>query len=241
MIDNKNINTEILSLDIFDTFLLRNSKPEKKRFYEVSKKHYIFLKNQGINVNFEDLFFYRKLCHNISYRIKKLQESEREGNLKDVFCLMLRCLNVEEKFLDDLMEIEVEYEKMNLKVNRKLLKLIKTYCQKFKEVKIFFVSDMYIPEEKMKKIILNFTEGAFPFGLYVSCDYHKTKKTGTLYDFIIDKLKVEPLNIIHVGDNYVSDYLNPKKRGIQSVYLPRSVIFKIFSSLRKIIFNIKNC
>lgn len=239
MIDIKNTNTKVLSLDIFDTFLLRNSKPEIMRFYEVSKIHWNFLKNQGVDVDLEDLFFYRRLCHNISYRIKKIQESEREGSLKNVFYSMLRCLNIDEKFLDDLIEIEIEYEKKNLKVNRRLLKLIKAYHQKFKEVKICFVSDMYISEEKMKELILYFSKGLFPFDLYVSCDYHKTKKTGSLYDLIINMLNVNPFEIIHIGDNYKSDYLNPKNKGIQSVYLPRPAILKIFSNLRKIIFNIK--
>ena len=47
-------------------------------------------------------------------------------------------------------------------------------------------------------------------------------KTRYFYQQICREMKSNPENIVHVGDSYTKDYLNPREVGIQSVYLDRT-------------------
>jgi putative hydrolase of the HAD superfamily len=53
-------------------------------------------------------------------------------------------------------------------------------------------------------------------------DFHQTKKDITIYEKICHILQIKPTDIIHVGDNYLFDYLVPQKLGITTFYLNRT-------------------
>jgi len=53
-------------------------------------------------------------------------------------------------------------------------------------------------------------------------DFNLVKKTPYVYKQVLNILKVQPDEIIHLGDNFGFDYLSPKKIGISSIYLDRN-------------------
>jgi HAD superfamily hydrolase (TIGR01549 family) len=53
-------------------------------------------------------------------------------------------------------------------------------------------------------------------------DFQEVKKTPFFYQRICEILKIQPEEMIHVGDHYEFDYLIPKTLGIQVYYLDRS-------------------
>ena len=53
-------------------------------------------------------------------------------------------------------------------------------------------------------------------------DFQMVKKRSDFYRRICEILRVEPKEIIHVGDHYEFDYLVPQSLGIQAFYLDRS-------------------
>ncbi len=52
-------------------------------------------------------------------------------------------------------------------------------------------------------------------------DFGLVKKTGEFYLGVLDRLDVRPSDIVHVGDNYVFDYLAPREAGIEAYFLDR--------------------
>jgi HAD superfamily hydrolase (TIGR01549 family) len=54
-----------------------------------------------------------------------------------------------------------------------------------------------------------------------SSDFQEVKKTPSFYQRICEILKIQPVNMVHVGDHYEFDYLIPRALGIQSYYLDR--------------------
>lgn len=52
-------------------------------------------------------------------------------------------------------------------------------------------------------------------------DFHTIKKVTEFYAMICKKLRIEPHEMIHVGDHKQFDFLAPKKLGITSYYLDR--------------------
>jgi len=53
-------------------------------------------------------------------------------------------------------------------------------------------------------------------------DFRMVKKTIDFYRRIYETLRVEPREIVHVGDHYEFDYLVPRSLGIHAFYLDRS-------------------
>jgi putative hydrolase of the HAD superfamily len=52
-------------------------------------------------------------------------------------------------------------------------------------------------------------------------DFHTVKKVTDFYAMICKKLRIQPEEMIHVGDHKEFDYLSPQKLGITSYYLDR--------------------
>jgi HAD superfamily hydrolase (TIGR01549 family) len=55
----------------------------------------------------------------------------------------------------------------------------------------------------------------------VTSDFGEVKKTTGTYQRICQILKVDPTEIVHVGDHYEFDYLVPKSLGIRAFFLDR--------------------
>jgi predicted HAD superfamily hydrolase len=235
---NKNI-IKYLSLDVFDTILLRNSKPELQRFYEVSVLHNNFLKDYGYNFTDKEIFFLRYICHRISYNSNKIKDNENNSNISNIFNLMKKNLNIKENIIKDFIEIELEYEKNNLKLNiilyKKILRILKE-----KNLKLFFISDMYLSASHIKELLENFTKNLGDYKVYSSSDFNSTKSSGSLFKTFIENEKIDPRYVLHIGDNYNSDYLQPLNYEFKVFYSPRTISFRINRGLKEKIFLIKN-
>ena len=87
--------------------------------------------------------------------------------------------------------------------------------------KVICTSDMYLPLDVIEQILK--TNGFNEIDkIYLSCEEMKTKSTGNLYEKVIKEENIEPSNIVHIGDNYRSDYEMAKKHKINSIYFPKT-------------------
>ncbi|MCR4633421.1 MAG: hypothetical protein K5648_04785 [Erysipelotrichaceae bacterium] len=93
--------------------------------------------------------------------------------------------------------------------------------EKAKELnkRMIAVSDMYLSREVVGKILEN--SGFVMDEIYVSCEYDKTKGSGELYSFVCEKEKTSPDEMVHFGDNYVSDYSEAVNFGIDAFQTPK--------------------
>lgn len=57
-------------------------------------------------------------------------------------------------------------------------------------------------------------------------DFNQIKKLPEVYKDILTLLKIQPHEMIHIGDNKEFDYSSPKKVGIKSFYLNRKITKK---------------
>jgi HAD superfamily hydrolase (TIGR01549 family) len=235
---NLSKNIKALTLDVFDTFLLRNTKPEIYRFYEISRLHQKLLKDKGYEFSLDEIFYCRQLCIEIAYKTAKLNNYEKDAKIKDIYKLMLNALNIKnEGIIEDMLKTELEYEVKNLKLNKKLICVVEE-LRRNKKLKIFFISDMYLSKVDILFLINNFAK-EFKFdNLYVSSEYSITKLSGSLYDLLLKKENLNVEEILHIGDNYSSDFVSAKKKGLKTIYMPRSKLFKLIYRLREKLFRI---
>lgn len=55
----------------------------------------------------------------------------------------------------------------------------------------------------------------------VTSDFHLVKKTSEVYHSICRLLKITPGEMVHIGDDHMSDFLLPREGGVRSFYLDR--------------------
>lgn len=81
-------------------------------------------------------------------------------------------------------------------------------------ISVLYISDMYLPEAFIKEILVKYGFWKDGDKLYVSCEVGATKNEGTLYDLVARDNNLSYQYWHHYGDNYYSDYVVPKKKGI---------------------------
>jgi predicted HAD superfamily hydrolase len=210
---------EILSFDVFDTLLLRNSKYELERYLEMSQQFHDYLISQDLDrFSVWDIYATRLTAFKTCYRTVKPNSTVREGRLIDVLTLMVELLELEPQFVDRLIKIELDYEVKNLRVNPVLSAFLQH--PKMSDKKVIFVSDMYLSGEQIKYLVETYHPEVDFFKTYSSADFGLTKSSGLLYEKVIGDLGTNRKAIIHFGDNFHSDVSKAKESGWQAIHLP---------------------
>lgn len=117
-----------------------------------------------------------------------------------------------------LKEKELEYESNAVCPKR----ILETYKRIAAEHRIVMISDMYLPQEFIEGLLKkNGIDGYEKF--YLSAETGVSKGKGNAFDFVIRDLGIEKSQIVHVGDNLKTDYLNPVKAGFKAILTERPV------------------
>jgi FMN phosphatase YigB (HAD superfamily) len=84
---------------------------------------------------------------------------------------------------------------------------------------VVFVSDMYLPPGAIASLLV---ESGYPEPrLFVSNDVGVTKHSGRLFAHVVDELRVRPERMLHIGDNLWADVAMPLLRGVPALYYER--------------------
>jgi O-antigen biosynthesis protein len=78
------------------------------------------------------------------------------------------------------------------------------------------ISDFYLPSEALVRILAHHGVAKHFAAIYVSCDFMRTKRDGTLFDEVLRREEVSAGELLHVGDNTKADYEVPLKRGVDA-------------------------
>ncbi len=83
--------------------------------------------------------------------------------------------------------------------------------------KVFFISDMYLTKDVLQKILLNSGYDKYE-DIFVSSEDDLIKGDGSRFIWLKSQPDFADCNLIHIGDNYVSDYLKPLESGFRSLH-----------------------
>lgn len=192
---------DIISFDIFDTLLVRPYVKPTDMFIHIEKLY----KAEGFHKN-------RIKAEKLA-RDKYIDNKNEEVTLNQIY------EEIDYKY-KHLKEIEIKFEERILTIHKNN-KEIYDYALNM-DKKIIIVSDMYLPKDIIEKILIKNNYKNY-YKLYLSSDLMLTKSTGNLYKYIIDDLNVEPSAIMHIGDNYHSDFNNAKLYGINSIFVEKII------------------
>lgn len=86
-------------------------------------------------------------------------------------------------------------------------------------VRIYAISDMYLPATHLRRIIERAGLGALVDGVISSADTFRAKASGAAWPLVREKFKLDPARWLHVGDNPISDGQKPAEYGIRAAVL----------------------
>ena len=207
---------DVVSFDIFDTLIDRTCKKPDDIFDYVQVMYNL----QNPEKKLSKFKTQRKKAYKNAVKKSKFEEV----TLKEIYD-NLESYTQDEKV--NLKELEIKLElslcKTNVKMYEIYLKLLKDNKQ------IIVTSDMYLPLEIIEEILKKngYTQIK---KIFLSSELKLTKWTGSVFKKIVNLYRGK--KIIHIGDNPISDYIQPKKKGID--------VILIKSKKEKDIFDIKN-
>ena len=210
-----NPNVLYVSFDIFDTLI---SRPffSPSDLFKIMDKEYRKYEKTGVNfskMRIEAEYIAREKQYNID---KKIQEI----TLDDIYKTIEEYYDIDRKILNILKKHEIELELRFCKKRQTGYELYQLALDIGK--KVICISDMYLNENDVKKILKNNGYDNV-FKLYLSSSIKKTKSTGNLYDYVLKDINIESNQLLHIGDNYNSDFIVAKQKEINVGRLPRAI------------------
>lgn len=201
---------DIISFDIFDTLLFRSVRTPQRVFNKTFNK---------TPDSFPDFFSnedWKTLRSSLPKIAKEKTENPEGIRLNDYLAEVPSHISL----CEGLYDAEIESEKECAILNPDIWGLIKELKRDYHK-KIILVSDMYLRDKDIREILVSAgVDFELIDDLFVSNEYGTRKSTGNLYETVCNKLGCDPSKILHVGDNWISDYSNARRAGLNTVLYP---------------------
>lgn len=212
----------VLSLDIFDTLILRDNSAELTRFFEIGK-HMADLCNQDADsmkrpVTPVDAFLARHLGTKASYRASDLTDGCREGSIDEIHSAASRILG-RPHLAGEFIECELSYESTRILVNPFIKKYVNKHLERGGSV--ILITDMYMHADHVENLLskINIDTSIFK-KIYSSADTKISKASGGIFSFVSKDLGISPENFFHVGDSLRGDFQQPIRNHWRAMLLP---------------------
>ena len=221
----------VVSFDIFDT-LLKRDVFEPKDIFVLLNEEYNKLGNNTSLVYFSSI---REAAER-NCRNKLIDGAKEEITIDEIYKEIETSYKIDKKITAKLkakeLDLELEHNKPR-KIIRELYDLAK-YCNK----KVMCISDIYLSLDTIKNLLHK--NGYIMDEYFVSADLSLTKETGNIYEYVKNNMNIEFSEILHIGDNYHTDYENAKNIGINAFHIPKILeLFSNSSAYRKAFFENK--
>ena len=226
----KNNSIQVVAFDIFDTLVARTVPPEYvKKLW--SKAMVVRL---NLDISFNALYEMRRNAEATICNENHLAGYDLEFSYLDMCKYIYRQLKLditEQLFCDICVEEELASELKVLYVLPDIVDLLTQLQSENKQ--IIAISDFYLPKHMMKVIFGELKLDSYFTQLWISCDYLVSKRSGRLYDLVLEDLKLTPEDILMIGDNNVSDVQIPASKGIYSLWLSAEIRHKWYKKRLK--------
>lgn len=223
-----------ITLDVFDTILMRKVWPEDQQFITVADKWLPYFREIiSPEITRDKLYSWRQYARDELFRAQYELSTERQesngefdislelwfGHLIDlminIYAVKL-LLSERKRLLDTMIAIEMEVEKESLKPNIALIETIRSIKHNNPDIKVYFLSDMYLGSDEIKELLGHFEIDIFDNGVS-SMSVGLTKHSGGMF-YGVHKTSVldESFSIfdnLHIGDNEHSDHKMARQAG----------------------------
>ncbi|WP_226893705.1 HAD-IA family hydrolase [Nisaea sediminum] len=207
----------LLSIDIFDTALLRGQRSELARFRSAAERFHRTVFGTGGKSDFsiDDALLARITAARAAY---SMNGSKSEGGdptfsqIAKTVCTLLRRPELTRSYI----ESELASEIADVQVNP----LLEAIRRRFPALRTVFLTDTYLESPQVRKIFSAAHGKTRRPAILSSADGFGSKAAGTLFAHAERTFGAPPAHALHIGDNLETDYLSPKRRGWQALHVP---------------------
>lgn len=199
ILENEQI--KVVSFDLFDTLLVRPAFEPKDIFAllerEIKEKY--------------DLDF-------VALRGSAEEElGKANATIHEIWAFIGKKHRLSENVVSALKQREIDLETSLLTVRRDAKELFDAALKLGKRVIV--TSDMYLTSDILSDILEK--KGYVGYSeVYVSCERGERKDSGKLYDLVLEREGINPFELVHIGDQFYSDYKVPLEKGILAIFYP---------------------
>lgn len=211
---------KFISVDVFDTLLLRNDKCQARRFWEISDlvRQRLHDNEPRIETFTKDLFVARYLAMRAGYSCGESVLGGREGQIQQVLATQTDLMNLPASMTALLFEVELDYEALNLKSNDFLVAALQ---QALGAVRLIGLSDTYFGLQHVKSLIARaFNDRCLVEALFPVADTSLNGRGGHEYHFIAKSMKTSCAEVMHIGHNMHSDIVQARRAGCRALFFP---------------------
>lgn len=205
-------NVKIVSFDIFDTLVCRDVLFPDMIFDLMEKP---FKMCTSANLSF------KRMRMDAEQQLRK--EWRKFSNKEDfsifnIYNSISKTYGIDKQICDKMCSLECSLEIEHSCV-REAVKDLFSLC-KYSGKKVILTSDMYLDRNTVEQILTKCGIVGYD-KLFLSSDVGYTKYVGTIYENIVSTMKVSANEIVHIGDNWNSDYCKAKEKGLSPIYYPK--------------------
>ena len=218
----------VLSLDIFDTLLLRDDSSELRRFWEIGHAMAAVVGDHGdgvpVKVDAADAFLLRCLGTQATYRAANRIDGCREGCLSEIHRTAARMIAGAGSRLANTLHAafvaaELDHEARRLHPATAIL----DYAARHREGgrTVILVTHTYMRESHVRALLARLDIPADAFDLILSsADTKVSKASGGIFALAERALGRGPEAFVHAGDSLDGDYRRPIGHGWRALHLP---------------------
>lgn len=192
--------------DVFDTVLTRCVSPGPPVWAIAASR----LRQQGqLHVDVE-----RFLTARAEAEARAAQVTEHCPAIEEIHAELCHLLGLDDSRVLLMSRLELEAEREVSRVvpagRARLVAARASGCR------VIFISDMYLPSPFIRDLLLEHRCWEPRDSLWVSGEARARKKTGRLFQMVMDTEGIEPSDAYHVGDHPVADRIAPRWMGVRA-------------------------
>lgn len=201
--------TQVLSLDCFDTIWWRRVVAPRDVFYALPSHE--VLNRAGVTASL------RGKAESDARAKQRLLKGHTEVTLQDIYRQLLGP-KAEADLVDRCVQAEIDCEEEHGFLFEPVLKLIRKARRR--GLRVIVVSDTYLTSGQLRGLLKRrMGDDAQAIAhIYCSCD-HGTSKTGAIWQHVLEREKIRPKALVHLGDNLHADLEGPARHQITGFWL----------------------
>lgn len=202
----------VYTFDIFDTLITRTTAEPTGIFVLMQKQ---LLENDcygEIPLNLRKHFRDFRMNAEVEARAWGCRAGKEDITIEQIYRALAHMNHMSEKWVVCLRDLELETELKNSVPIYDNIKRLKDLRQ---EHDIYLLSDMYLPTEHIRKMLVKADPVFEEIPILVSGDLGRLKVTGRLFSHFMEKYSVDREEWVHIGDNPAADIAMPKRMGVR--------------------------
>lgn len=206
----------LYSFDLFDTIFARRIEPPELVHRRVAEN---ISRHLGHSISPEDILAHRSVAEHKLRQRAHTQGYDLECAYPDLVGELVHSMIGlrDPQLVEWISDMEMEVEKACLFVKPGMDDLLEELYNR--QEKVVIASDMYLSHEQITDLLQAKGIAAYIDAVFVSSQTLRCKYSGKLFADILSSFQIQPEQMVHCGDNKVSDYRAPKRMGIDCIYL----------------------